>query len=205
MIFRALSVFGVALLVALAPPATEAADPRFCGVEAIEGPEALGWFAGEWSPLTRGQAIALEAKVSTGPETRVRITCDDGIVVTVGTGTEVNLETLVGPAENIVLQLIDGIVGLVAPGGPGGFDVRTPLAIASVRSTEWLVEHGPADGSAVFVRAGRVAVAPRAGGAVTLGAGEGVSVAPDGTPGEVKTWGEARISRSTGALGFDWR
>lgn len=205
MLARAVSALGLAALLAAAPGLAGAADPRFCTVEAIDGPEALGWHAGEWSPLRAGQAVAFEAKVATDGATRVKITCGDGIVVTVGTGTEVNLESLVGPAAGVVLQLIDGIVGVLAPEGTESFDVRTPLAIASVRSTEWLVEHSAGDGSAVFVRAGRVGVAPRRGNRVTLGPGEGITIPPEGPAGQVKTWGEARISRSTAALGFDWQ
>ena len=205
MLARAISALGLAAFLAVAPGLAGAADPRFCTVEAVDGPEALGWHAGEWAPLRAGQAVAFEAKISTNDATRVKIACDDGIVVTVGTGTEVNLESLVGPTAGIVLQLIEGIVGLLAPGGGESFDVRTPLAIASVRSTEWLVEHSATDGSAVFVRAGRVGVAPRRGDRVTLDPGEGITIPPEGPAGEVKTWGEARISRSTAALGFDWQ
>lgn len=195
-----------AIFLSAAPPDARAQDPRFCQVEAIEGEGAYGWAAGEWEPLRTGQAVAFEGKVSTDGQTRVKIGCGDGIVVAIGTATEVNLETLVSQSDDVILQLLNGIVGLIAPGErAGGFMVRTPVAIASVRSTEWLVEHEPADGSAVFVRAGRVGVAARAGGRATLGAGEGVSVAPDGTAGEVKTWGEARIERSTARLGFGWQ
>jgi hypothetical protein len=206
MVLRALLTGCLALLLAAAPQGAGSQEPRFCNVEAIDGPEAYGWAAGEWGPLREGQAVAFESKVSTGPQTRVKIVCGTGIVVTVATKTEVNLGTLVDSSGDIVMQLIDGIVGLVAPEGRAGrFSVRTPLAIASVRSTEWLVEHAPADGSAVFVRAGRVAVAARAGGSATLGPGEGITIAPDGSAGEVKTWGEARIRRSTEALGFGWQ
>lgn len=201
---RTVSAIGIAVLVAFAPPAAPA-DTHTCSVEAIEGDEARYWAAGAWSPLRPGQPVALEAKLATGPETRVKIACAGGTVVTVGIGTEVNLGTLAAPDDGIVMQLIEGIVGLLAPEGRGAFDVRTPVAIASVRSTEWLVEHAPDEGSAVFVRAGRVGVRARAGGEFGLGQGEGISIALDGTPGEVKTWGPPRIERSTEALGFDWR
>ena len=195
----------IALILAVPPPGAQAQDPRFCRVEAIEGDGAYGWSAGEWEPLRTGQAVAFEGKVSTDGQTRVKIGCGDGIVVTIGTLTEVNLETLVSQSDDVVLQLLNGIIGLFSPGErPGSFQVRTPVAIASVRSTEWLAEHVPAEGSAVFVRAGRVGVAARGGARATLGAGEGISIAPDGSAGEVKTWGEARIERSTDRLGFDW-
>ncbi len=205
MVARVFAALGAAALLALGPLSAAAAEERSCTVEAIDGPEALGWHAGEWSPLAAGQAVAFEAKVSTGPATRVKISCQDGIVVTVGTGTEVNLATLAASDRTVILQLIEGIVGLVAPAGFAAFDVRTPLAIASVRSTEWLVEHDRADGSAVFVRDGEVVVRARAGGWFTLDTGEGITIAPDGSPGAVKTWGDARIARSAQALGFDWQ
>lgn len=201
---RAVSAIGIAVLVTFAPPAAQA-DSHTCSVEAVDGADARYWAAGAWSPLRPGQPVALEAKVATGPDTRVKIACAGDTVVTVGTGTEINLGTLAAPDDGVIMQLIEGIVGLVAPERRGAFDVRTPVAIASVRSTEWLVEHAPAEGSAVFVRAGRVAVRARAGGAFGLGPGEGISIARDGTPGAVKTWGPPRIERSTEALGFDWR
>ena len=205
MVSRALLAACLSAFLVAAPGAAHPDEARLCQVAEIEGSEARSWTAGEWAALRAGQAVAFEAKIATGSATRVRITCDDGVVVTVGTSTEINLESLVSPGPSVVLQLIDGIVGLLVPDAGPGFDVRTPLAIASVRSTEWLVEHGRADGSAVFVRAGRVAVRPRDGGAVTLGPGEGVTVTPEGVAGEVKTWGAERIARSTAALGFGWQ
>lgn len=201
MYLRAFVALGVAALVALEPAA---ALVRACVVAAVDGPEARQWAAGAWSPLAPGQPVSAEAKLATGPGTRLKLACDGGIVVTVGVGTEVNLETLAGQGDSVVVQLIEGIIGLLAP--PAGwrrFEVRTPLAIASVRGTEWLVEHG-AEASAVFVRDGRVAVRARGGGG-TLGPGEGITIAAGGGPGEVKVWGPPRIARATAALGFDWQ
>lgn len=199
---RAVRTIGLAMLLAL--PAL-AAEARECAVDAVEGADARVWADGAWSPLSPGQPLAAEAKVATGRATRVRIVCDDGIVVTVAPASEVNLESLTSPGDSVIMQLVHGIVGLFAPERMRRFEVRTPLAIASVRSTEWLVEHDPAEGSAVFVRAGRVAVGARTGGRFGLGPGEGITITPDGVPGEVKTWGQPRIARSTEALGFDWR
>jgi hypothetical protein len=197
------------LALAALPAALAAAEgTRSCAVDAVEGETARYWESGVWSGVAEGLAIPVEAKIATGPEDRVRIVCDDGVVVTVGAATEVNLEQLAGPAgrdRNVFVQLLEGIVGVLAPARSWGrFEVRTPVAIASVRSTEWLVENMAGE-AAVFVRDGRVAVDVRDGGRVTLAAGEGITVAADGAPGEVKTWGAARIERSTAALGFDWR
>lgn len=186
--------------------ALPAAAGRDCEVSRLEGDSLSIWQAGTWSELGPGPLPAAAAKLRTGTSARAEIRCDDGLVVTVGVATEVNLEVLVVPGDaGVLLQLVRGILGLAAPDPvAGGVEVRTPLAIAAVRSTEWLVEHGDAEGSAVFVRAGRVGV--RAGtAAVTLGPGEGVTVEPSGAVQPVKRWGAPRIARSTGALGFDWR
>ena len=183
-----------------------AAEARECSVARLEGQAVRVWHEGGWSPLGTDRLPDGAAKIETGRETRVEIRCDDGVVVTVGVATEVNLEVLAGPgagAAEAVLQLIRGIVGVVAPAA-AGFQVRTPLAIASVRSTEWLVEHGAEEGSAVFVRAGRVGVVTPSR-RVVLGPGEGITVPPSGEAGPVKTWGAPRIERSGAALGFGWR
>ena len=209
MISRSFGLIGAGLLMSLTAGPAIAADDRTCVAEAVEGDTANYWNDGTWAELREGQPLDPESKVSTGGNTRVKITCDDGVVVTVGVETELNLEQLAGTAgrdRNVVLQLISGIVGLVAPERTWSrFEVRTPVAIASVRSTEWLVEHAVAEGAAVFVRTGRVVVSLRDGRAFTLGDGEGITISPGGVPGEVKTWGAPRIEQSTEALGFDWQ
>ena len=199
----------IAALFAVAVSATgaDAADQRSCTVEWVEGTSGRYWHEGAWAAITTGHRIAVETKIATGPDARVKIVCDDDIVVTIGIETELNLEQLAGaagPRRSIVLQLIDGITGIVAPRRSWRrFEVRTAVAIASVRSTDWLVEADPADGSAVFVRTGTVDVRT---GAQTyrLQAGDGITIGADGAPGPVKVWGAPRIARSVGALGFDW-
>ncbi|HET7410118.1 MAG TPA: hypothetical protein VFJ13_07940, partial [Paracoccaceae bacterium] len=83
------------------------------------------------------------------------------------------------------------------------FEVHTPVAVAAVRSTEWLVEHVPGAASSVFVRSGRVAVS-NAEAAFVLGPGEGISLDRDSVLRPVARWGRARIEQTTGALGFGW-
>jgi hypothetical protein len=141
----------------------------------------------------------------------VLIACDDGIVVTVGTSTEVNLATLLAPEgeqdETVVIQLLSGAAAVAASARRWlGFDLRAPLAIASVRSTEWLALHDPQEGTAFFVRSGSVRVRPLVPGRpVVLEAGEGVDIPPGGPIGEVKEWGGTRIEAVGARLGFDWR
>lgn len=208
MFSRSFAAMGIAAFLAVAPDAAAGSEVRSCIVEGVEGGSARYWQDGIWSDLRVSLALSPEAKISTGQETRVKIVCDDRIVITIGAATEVNLEQLAGsagPHTNVILQLIEGIVGIVAPKRTWRrFDVRTPVAIASVRSTEWLVEHDSAGGAAVFVRAGEVAVRVRDGRRFVLSRGEGISISAAGAAGEIKVWGAGRIAKSTEALGFDW-
>lgn len=193
------------LLLALLAGSAVAQQPRSCAVSALDG-EARYWVDGVWRPVEIASEIAIEGKVETGPDGRLEITCNDGTIVTIGVATEVNVSDLAGPERNVVLQLIAGIVGIVSPdGGWDRFEVRTPVAIASVRSTEWLVETSAEGGTAIFVRAGRLAVALSDGKRVSLGQGEGITVSAAGEAGPVKTWGAARIEQSATALGLGWR
>lgn len=191
----------------LAAPAAPAAS-RSCVVDGLEGPEVRIWHQGAWSDATPGAAIAPESKVATGPGSRVNIACDDGLTVTIGAATEANLEQIVGPSgpsASAMVQLIRGIIGIVAPIRTWrSFEVRTPIAIASVRSTEWLVEHGESGGTAVFVRKGVVEVGAD-GAAYRLNPGDGVTVTGAGSLATVKQWGAERIARSGAALGFGWK
>ena len=196
----------IALLIAAAPEARAA--ERNCAVSAVEGTSATLWRFGAERPLSPGALPAGESTIRTGDATRVEIACDDGTVVTIGAGTRVALESLAGagPSKNVLIQIIEGVVGAVAPSRSwSGFELRSPLAIAAIRSTEWLMEHDPEKGSAVFVREGRVRVSAPAGPAyATLGPGEGLDVSSDGA-GAVKTWGAARVEAVGARLGFGWR
>jgi ferric-dicitrate binding protein FerR (iron transport regulator) len=106
----------------------------------------------------------------------------------------------------VAIQLIEGIIGLVVPQRNWRrFEVSTPVAIASVRSTEWLIEWRRGGSAAVFVRMGEVAVRSAQGERFMLGMGDGITISAAGAAGDVKQWGAARIAESTAMLGFEWR
>jgi len=187
------------------PAAAQAQDRTRCTVVDVEGPSARIWADGLWSPRGTGAAVPRDAKIVTDAQTRARIRCDDGLAVTVGTSTEVNLESLAEIGPGRVMQIIQGVLGIFGgDGAAAGMKVRTPLLIASVRSTRWTAEHAPAEGSAVFVRSGRVHVVGRDRAAVDLTDGQGVSVSAGGETGALKTWGAPRIRKTMDALGFGW-
>jgi hypothetical protein len=154
-----------------------------------------------------GMALPRGAIVETGGRSQVEVRCDDGITVTVGFKSRLATAGLVGPSgkkRGLLMRLYDGIVGIDAPERTWrSFEVETDLAIASVRSTAWIVVSDPREGTDVFVRRGAVAV--RSGrAATTLAAGEGVDVSPSEGMQPVVRWGKRRIRETGRTLGFGW-
>jgi ferric-dicitrate binding protein FerR (iron transport regulator) len=187
-----------------------------CSVSAIEGAPVRLQVAGQWSALEAGPLPDGAEAIATGPAARAEITCEADLVVTIGAGTEVSLDALRADrdSEPALLRLLRGIIGIDAP-TPAflGFEVQTPLAVASARSTSWLVESAEVTGAAVFVRSGRVEVlsAERQPLAM-LDEGEGITIVPgpDGSlpdPGSLNVleWGAGRIDGAAESLGFGWR
>jgi ferric-dicitrate binding protein FerR (iron transport regulator) len=187
-----------------------------CSVSAIEGAPVRLQVAGQWSALEAGPLPDGAEAIATGPAARAEITCEADLVVTIGAGTEVSLDALRADrdSEPALLRLLRGIIGIDAP-TPAflGFEVQTPLAVASARSTSWLVESAEVTGAAVFVRTGRVEVlsAERQPLAM-LDEGEGITIVPgpDGSlpdPGSLNVleWGAGRIDGAAESLGFGWR
>jgi ferric-dicitrate binding protein FerR (iron transport regulator) len=203
---RRRATLAAALAALLAAPVAAQA-PR-CVVSAIDGGDVALWNAGTWRAAAPGPLADGDAVLRTGPGSRAEVRCGSALVLTVGTGTEVNIEGLGASSRHVILQLIEGIVGLVAPAPRRGrIELRGPLAIASARSTEWLVIVGADRGTATFVRAGTVAVRPLAGPSRLrlLGPGEGIDVRPAVAPGPVVRWGAPRVAAASTALGFGWR
>ena len=199
--------------------AAMAADIRACKIEQISGDGVVLRTMSEgqaWTVSLVGVArlnVPATATLETGPNSRVALLCDDGTTITVGPDTEIALAELVGesgPERNVLLRLLRGIVGIIAPNQTWKrFEVETSLAVASVRSTEWLVESFTGAGTAVFVASGSVDVFADQQ-AYLLESGEGITLKEAVSNGlepevpQVKSWGEARISKSRSALGFDW-
>ncbi len=146
-----------------------------------------------------GAAIRASDRVITAAGGRARIELADNSTLTLGENTTIDIENFTASPDRsrlaAVVSLLQGIMRAVATTARADtrFDIVTPAAIASVRSTDWIVDVGES-GTAVFVFSGRVAVSGRAGpGEVVLEPGFGTSV----RDGPVKTptrWGEARVA-----------
>ena len=151
-------------------------------------------------PLAAALAMlstAAAAQVDTGC-TRTRVggpprevfRCANGLVIDAEAASRIGLAVDdTGPRD---LRLDRGAVYIEARPG-ARFQILTPVAIASVRGTEFAVDAG-ADGTSVFVVRGRVRVTKRqqTGATVELGPGEGVDVR-SAEPLVVTTWGAARV------------
>ena len=185
------------LAFSLSVPAARAADPIGTVVD-LRGGVTLAREATRLD-LKSGDAIFETDRVLTDGDAMVKIALGDGSVLTIGANSEVALESyLIAPDRSRIGAVLDLVLGIlrvtVTMSGDGApFDVRTRAAVASARSTQWLVEATP-EGSAVFVVEGAVAVTTRdATDSVELGPGQGSDVAPGGRPSPPKAWGAARV------------
>lgn len=214
----ALPSMALVALVLVATSATAASHTmRNCSVSSLEGAPVRLQVDGQWQALEAGPLPDGAQAIATGPAARAEITCEADLVITIGAGTEVSLDALMAGSDDpepALLTLLRGIIGIDAP-TPAfrGFEVHTPLAIASARSTSWLAEYAAVTGSAVFVRSGSVEVVTRERQPLAvLDEGEGVTIVPgpDGglpDPGiiNVVEWGAGRIDGAAASLGFGWR
>jgi len=149
-------------------------------------------------PLAVGAPLHARDHVTTGAASRLEIELSDGSRMVIGESSRVVLRRFEPSASggNALLELLEGILRIdLAPGRIwGSFDVRTYTAVASVRSTEWVVE-AKTGSTAVFVVRGAVTVTDRRGrGAVRLEEGFGTDVAFGVLPREPVRWGEARAA-----------
>ena len=146
--------------------------------------------------LIIGAEVFADDTVRTGPASKVRIDCQNGLTIVIGPATQVQLATYVADQAgglDVVLGLFSGIVRLIGEALPGSrrIDVETRTAVASVRATDWLVDLTP-ETTGVFVAQGQVEVRGRAGGSVVLAPGEGTDVRDGAPPTPARPWGAAR-------------
>ena len=155
--------------------------------------------------LAAGDDVFVDDILRTGADSRALIDCADGLQIAIGPGTEMALRSFVTDEPGgirMVLGLLQGITRLIGGLVEGGrsIEIDTRTAVASVRSTEWLVE-STAKGTGVLSIVGEVIVRALAGGAVVLRTGEGSDVAPGAPPKTPALWGAARrqdaIARTT--------
>lgn len=189
-------------LIVLTQPAL--AEERSCAVAELAGAANLT-HAGARSAVQVGTALSAKDKLETGSNGRVDVACSDGTHVTIGADTEIGFGSLIGEQGNdasIGMSLHRGIARFLAPVRTWGtFNVFGPVAVASVRSTEWIMDT-PKRGTNVFVLKGVVEVQSKRGDGVRLPATYGVDVAANGTMAASKKWGAKRVADVLARLGL---
>lgn len=147
--------------------------------------------------LALGAEVLRRDRIVSGHDGRVRIEFVDRSLVAIGSDTELLVADYAagrdGRRLGAVLSLLSGIVRAVVAEPGGSFDITSRAAVASARSTEWLMETTGA-GTAVFAAAGVVAVQSVGTNAVVeLTPGMGTDVPPGVAPTQPKLWGKARV------------
>jgi ferric-dicitrate binding protein FerR (iron transport regulator) len=153
------------------------------------------------SALQVGDPVFQADQLLTGPTSKVKIELLDGSLLALGADSEVALtEYLLDPADTRrggLLDLLRGILrATVAPDSGGAFDVRTRIAVASARATDWIVELSE-ERVSVFVAEGQVEVtAYQTGISLLLDPGFSTEVPEGRAPGRPKEWGQARVDEA---------
>jgi len=201
-----LLVVGLGLLLApMAVADATAQQTRSCAVAALQGEAAIER-AGQRQAVAVGAVLTAEDRLLSFREARVEIRCNDGVRINIGADTRLELATLVGPPQtsrSVVMRLLEGIVRVALPAVRSWrrFEVQTPTAVASVRSTDWTVQVAKDGATAVFVVEGQVLAADRAGSqGAFLQVGEGIDFRADGSMAAPVVWGEARVKRTLAAV-----
>ncbi len=180
------------------------AQERSCQIAEVSGQVSLT-HAGISTAAQVGANIGPRDLLLTGSFGRVEVMCSDGARVTLGPDTQIGLGSLVGEQADdasIGMSLHRGIARFLAPVRTwGSFDVFGPVAVASVRSTEWIMET-PGGGTNVFVRDGEVEVRSIRGQAVNLPPTYGINVDAAGTMAQPRQWGALRVADVLSRLGL---
>lgn len=126
-----------------------------CTVAALVGQAHAGAQA-----LTVGSELQAGMELQAGPDSRLRLRCADGSSLVMAANTRLRLEVMAlqgGQRQELRWQLSLGLIGQkVSPGGR--WSVRTPTAVTAVRGTEFTVEVGEAQQTAVLTQEGAVDV-----------------------------------------------
>lgn len=162
-------------------------------------------------PVAPGTKFGDGDLIVTGHGARLRITCADGATVTVGEQTNVSLATLQagagGSGGTAVWDLVVGILRVTLSGRMPWqrFEVTTRTAVASARSTDWIVD-AMHDKTAVLVVKGAVGVSGQATpGEVLLRAGDGTDIALGAAPTAPAQWKQPRVEATLARTVFPKR
>jgi hypothetical protein len=204
MIGQRIKTTAAVVLLLIAGAQATAQDAGRCEVTGVTGDVTLSAPGTPAYAAAPGLQLAPGTFVRTGAAARAAMICANGLDVVIGPRSAVRLEGILqGSGTPFGLNLLRGIAGfLFDRDGAAGVQIRTPSAVAAVRSTEWAMQVRDR-ASAIFARDGTVFVGTPTGSA-RLMPGEGVDVTASGEIGRVVRWGQGRIDRFGALLGPDW-
>jgi len=187
--------------VAMLSTPTHAASGATCTVQSIDGSAAEVWRNGTILTLRDAMPLMSNDRIETGAGTRLTVLCSEGTRITIGPETSIDLGDFTSGGSNWSSFLMEGVSWFARPFfRDDRFEVRTPSAVASVRSTEWFVDVKEG-ATAVFVDEGGVLVSASDSGTL-LEADLGIDVSASGVAGPAKRWGKKRIDALRQRLGF---
>jgi hypothetical protein len=156
--------------------------------------------ASQAQPLALGAKVFEGDRIHTAAHAKLRLTMEDGSVLTLGAATDLSLDKFNYAPErasrDVLLEVPRGIiralVGLLVANST--FEMQSQTAVASVRGTDWIAEAKP-DATAIVALDGRVGVRnvrPEIAGEVVLFPGDGTTVRAEQPPSAPTQWGQAR-------------
>jgi hypothetical protein len=144
--------------------------------------------SGPTKPLAVGDGLALGLRVETGADSAAKMTFDPSGSLTLGSRARVTLDAarvdqVTGRSES-ALSVLGGAVRLaLGKLFKGDVAIDTPTAVVGVKGTDLRVEvDEPTGATVVTVTEGVVTVRSKAGGEVTVQAGQRTFVAPGRAP-----------------------
>jgi hypothetical protein len=151
-------------------------------------------------PLALGAEVFEGDRIHTADDAKLRLSMQDGSVLTLGAATDLNLSRFhYAPEEagrNVLLEVPRGIIRVLVSllVAHSTFEMQSQTAVASVRGTDWIAEAMP-DATAIVALDGRVGVRnvrPEIAGEVVLFPGDGTTVRAGEPPPAPTQWGAAR-------------
>jgi hypothetical protein len=158
----------------------QAAGPVIGTVESLRGTATVRSSDSAEAPLAPHADLHQGETVRTGAQSRLKLLLRDGSSLTLGAGTELELDSLAMAPGSISLfvQLSGFVRAAIEPLRPGTqFMLRTPSMIAAVRGTEWIQNYEAGRTEIVVTRGQVQASSPLGAGSdrVALRPGEGVA------------------------------
>jgi FecR protein len=155
---------------------------------------------GKRTPLKLGDVVNVADILDVPADAKLKLRMNDGSILSVAAGSQMTITTYTidadGKRHDVELSLAQGLMrAVVAPiDRPARFEVKTAIASAAVRSTDWFIEAQPGVVTAA-VLVGSVALTGNAsGGSVEIPARRGATAEAGHDPTPPRLWRQAEFN-----------